>query len=84
MNTGKVLLGVLAGIASGALFGILFAPDKGYKTRRRIIKKGKNYADGLTEKFEDLMEETTDKIKSAVKKMKEPNKKEIVNVGNSN
>jgi gas vesicle protein len=84
MNTGKLLLGVLAGITAGALFGILFAPDKGYKTRKRILKTGKNYANGLTEKFEDLMEETTDKLKSAVKKMKDPNKKEVINVGNSN
>ena len=84
MNTGKFLLVALAGIAAGTLFGILYAPDKGYKTRRRIAKKGQDYADDLTERFEDLLEETSDKFKSVVKKVKEPNKKELVNVGNSN
>jgi gas vesicle protein len=82
MNTGK-LLGVLVGISAGALFGILYAPDKGHKTRKRILKTGKNYTDGLTEKFEDLMEETTDKLKSAVKRMKDTDKKEVANAGHN-
>ena len=39
MDGGKVVLGVLAGVAVGALAGILFAPDKGSETRRKISKK---------------------------------------------
>lgn len=54
MNTSKVLLGVLGGVAAGAIAGILFAPAKGCKTRKRIMNKGKDYADDLKEKFEDL------------------------------
>ena len=37
MKSGKVLLGVLAGAAAGALLGILFAPEKGTKTRKMIF-----------------------------------------------
>lgn len=70
MSTGKVLLGVLAGVAAGALIGILFAPDKGCETRKKIAKKGKDYADGLTEKLNGFMEEVNEKIESAVKKAK--------------
>ena len=45
MSSGKVVLGLLAGVAVGALAGILFAPAKGSKTRKRIMNKGENYAD---------------------------------------
>jgi gas vesicle protein len=76
MSTGKVLLGVLAGVAAGALLGILFAPDKGYETRKKIVKKGQDYADELTEKFNGLLEDVTAKIETVVKKAKDVAEKE--------
>jgi gas vesicle protein len=62
MSSGKVVLGLLAGFAAGALAGILFAPAKGSRTRRRIMKKGEDYADVLKEKFNDLLETVTEKM----------------------
>ena len=56
MSSGKVLLGVLAGVAAGALLGVLFAPDKGWNTRKRISKKADEYMDGLREKFDEFLE----------------------------
>jgi gas vesicle protein len=62
MSSGKVLLGVLAGIAVGATLGILFAPDKGTNTRRKISRKGDEYAQELEEKFNEFVEGLTDKF----------------------
>ncbi len=62
MSSGKVLLGVLAGVAAGALLGVLFAPDKGWNTRKRITKKADEYMDGLREKFDEFLETITEKV----------------------
>jgi gas vesicle protein len=71
MNTsGKILAAVAAGIAAGAVLGILFAPDKGSETRRKINEQGKKLADDLKdklhkgkEKFDDLKEEFKQTVK---------------------
>ena len=62
MNTGKVLLGVLAGVAAGALVGILFAPAKGSRTRKRIYKKGEDYAEGLNDTVGEILESISHKF----------------------
>ncbi|MGC1204495.1 MAG: YtxH domain-containing protein [Flavobacteriaceae bacterium] len=38
-NNGNTVLGILAGTAVGAVLGILFAPDKGSKTREKIANE---------------------------------------------
>jgi gas vesicle protein len=62
MNSGKIVLGVLAGAAVGAALGILFAPDKGSSTRKKISKKGREYAEELGEKFDDFLQGITGKF----------------------
>ena len=62
MSTGKVVLGVLAGAATGALLGVLFAPAKGTVTRRTIYRKGEHEVDGLKDKFNDLIDSITEKF----------------------
>ena len=82
MSSGKVVLGLLAGVAAGALAGILFAPAKGTKTRKRILKQGENYVEEVKEKFDDLLDvvsEKVEKVKDEVsnlagKKVVEPEK----------
>jgi gas vesicle protein len=39
MSKSKILLGVLGGDAAGTLLGMLFAPEKGSKTRNKIKKQ---------------------------------------------
>ena len=40
-NTAKLLITIGASIAVGAAIGILYAPEEGYETRRKIMKRGK-------------------------------------------
>ena len=63
MKNGKVILGVLGGIATGALLGVLFAPDKGSKTRKKIAKKSKDYVDEIGHKFNDLVDDMSHQLR---------------------
>jgi gas vesicle protein len=65
METGKVFLGVLAGVAAGALLGVLFAPDKGSETRKRIVKKGSDTLDDINEKYNDILKAFNEKLELA-------------------
>ena len=67
MNTVKVVLGTLAGIAIGAIAGILFAPEKGTKTRKQIMDKGDDYVDELNSKFDEFRDSLTEKFESTKK-----------------
>jgi gas vesicle protein len=75
-NTGKVFAAMLAGATAGAILGVLFAPEKGSKTRKKIKEKGVNFAgevkdkfrkgkakiDNLKEKFENNMKEKAEEM----------------------
>ncbi len=60
MNSGKILLGVLAGVAAGIVLGVMFAPDKGWNTRKRIDKKLGHYSDDVQDKFGEFLTGTND------------------------
>ena len=64
MSTGKVVLGTVAGLAAGALAGILFAPEKGSTTRRQIMDKGDDYVDKLKSKFDVFFDSFLEKFES--------------------
>lgn len=67
MNAIKVTLGIIGGIAVGALIGVLYAPAKGSATRRKIIHRGEEYSDELKEKFEDLIDTIADQYDEKAK-----------------
>lgn len=65
MKSVKVVLGVITGAVVGAAAGILLAPTQGWKTRKRLLKKGESYVDSLKDKFDELRDAVTDKIEKA-------------------
>ena len=72
MSKSKLITGVLAGAAAGAILGILLAPDKGSETRKKIAKKGNDLSgsvkDGI-EKIGDSINNKYQKIKSDANNM---------------
>lgn len=58
-DSGNTLLALLTGAAIGAGIGILYAPDKGTKTRKRIKKRAMETTDDLTSRISHAKEELT-------------------------
>ena len=55
-RSSNFIWGLLLGTAAGAVLGILYAPDKGSETRKKIRTKYRNVADDLQDTFEDIRE----------------------------
>ena len=54
-SNGKVLLALLGGVALGALIGVLFAPDKGAETRKKMVEEAKKAGDRVKDAFREKM-----------------------------
>jgi gas vesicle protein len=65
MSTGKVVLGAVAGLAVGAILGVLFAPEKGSVTRQKIADQGHDLADGVKSKYKEFADSISEKFQSA-------------------
>jgi gas vesicle protein len=50
-NSGKLVAALLLGAAAGATLGVLFAPDKGSETRRRIADRASELGDGINDRL---------------------------------
>ena len=57
-NTNKILIALTAGVALGGVLGILFAPDKGENTRKKIKDNSKKFSDSIR----DTMKEGKNKL----------------------
>jgi gas vesicle protein len=68
MKSKDVILGIVGGLAAGAVLGILFAPDKGTNTRKKIGKKSGELKDNVKDSFNDLLESIEDKYKNLTSK----------------
>lgn len=62
MSSKKILSAVLLGAAAGAVLGILFAPDKGTETRKKIAKKTGDLSNDLKSKFSEFGESIAEKF----------------------
>lgn len=66
----KIVTALLAGLAAGAVVGLLFAPDKGSETRDKINESLSDLGDAIKERAEeqfDQLSELKDRLVSLVK-----------------
>ncbi len=76
MITSKNILTSLAGIGTGVLIGILSAPEKGRKTRKKITRKSNDYIKGLISEIKNLQKNISSKTKKTNDGIKKLSKKE--------
>lgn len=67
-NTGKLIGALLIGAAIGGVLGVLFAPDKGSETRKKIAGKTHDLTDALKEKLDNFLSETKKEFEAAKEK----------------
>jgi len=66
MKSGKLILGLLAGLSIGVVAGILLAPDKGSRTRRKLMEKGEDYLDEMKDKYNDMTDSIVKKYETVL------------------
>ena len=66
------LIILLAGIAIGIVVGVLYAPERGVKVRRRIARSAKSYAnemvDSAAERGKEVLETAAESPKETAQK----------------
>ncbi len=71
MKTGlKVIAGFMAGTATGALLGLLFAPSSGKKTRRNIAREVRNVEEELEHAAQKKLRHAKEILKDKVDDLK--------------
>ncbi len=81
----RKLFGTLIfGAAAGAVLGVLFAPDKGSVTRKKLLFEGDDLTDAMNEKFDEFIAGVTQEFETVKNKAHQMIKKEIAATDTSN
>ncbi len=64
-NTGNTLLALVTGAAIGAAVGLLYAPESGEETRKKLSKDAKQAQDKFNKKYQETSSNLSTKAKQA-------------------
>ena len=70
-NGGGVIIALFAGLAVGAILGVLFAPKSGKETRNDLMDKGERLMEMGKESVSDVVGKTKDFVESGKQKIEE-------------
>lgn len=83
MSSSKTITALLAGAAVGALAGILFAPDKGSATRKKITDKTGDLADSVKNSFSHFIDNLRHNVAGAKEEVDEFGEKVKAKIGSA-
>lgn len=67
MSRGNMVLGALAGVAAGAMLGLLLAPEKGSKTRKKLAKLKSNSTEDVKDKVDEIIQSASERFEALKK-----------------
>lgn len=62
-NTGNTLLALITGAAIGAGIGLLYAPESGEETRKKLRKDAQDAQDRFNKKYQETTSNLSDRAK---------------------
>ncbi len=64
-DSSKLIGAIIIGVAIGGALGILFAPDKGSETRKKISTKGNDLTNAIKDKFGEFVDKFKRELETA-------------------
>lgn len=65
------IAGLAVGAAVGAIAGLLFAPETGDETRKKLTEKSKVISEDLYDKFDEFKDTVTDALENVKSKVED-------------